>query len=146
MLEQLTYRNVFVKILNCGVNVKRKDCAGSRPFQHKLQHHCFHGKVSKPVPQLTMIYQAKTAKFFQPDSFQPFRSTNRLYRLLFFSFKERNSVKILCINGGKWLALLTSFRVQIMVNFVHALEVGKHNFHKNKRIIYLPQFMNKVYR
>ena len=54
MLEQLTNRNVFVKIFNCGVNVKTKDCAGSRPFQHKLQHHYFHGKVSQPVPQLTM--------------------------------------------------------------------------------------------
>ena len=32
VLEQLTNRNVFVKILNCGVNVKTKDCAGSRPF------------------------------------------------------------------------------------------------------------------
>ena len=46
VLEQLTNRNVRVKIFNCGVNVKTKDCAGSRPFQHKLQHHCFHGKVS----------------------------------------------------------------------------------------------------
>ena len=36
----------FVKIFNCGVNVTTKDCAGSQPFQHKLQHHCFHGKVS----------------------------------------------------------------------------------------------------
>ena len=41
-------------IFNCGVNVKTKDCAGLRPFQHKLQHHCFHGKVSKPVHQVTM--------------------------------------------------------------------------------------------
>ena len=57
MLEQRTNRNFFVKILNCGVAVKTKDCAGSRrPFQHKLQHHCFHGKVSQLVPQLTMIY------------------------------------------------------------------------------------------
>ena len=38
--------NVFVKIFNCGMNVKTKDCAGSRPFQHKLQHHCFYDKVS----------------------------------------------------------------------------------------------------
>ena len=44
-LEQLTNRNVHVKICNCSVNVKTKDCAQSRPFQHKLQHHCFHGKV-----------------------------------------------------------------------------------------------------
>ena len=42
MLEQLTNRNVFVKTFDCGVNVKAKDCAGWRPFQHKLQHHCFH--------------------------------------------------------------------------------------------------------
>ena len=53
VFEQLTNRNVFLKIFNCGVNVKTKDCAESRPFQHKLQHNCFHGKVSKPVPQLT---------------------------------------------------------------------------------------------
>ena len=46
VLEQLTNRNVFVKIFNCGVNVKTKDCPGSRTFQHTLQHHCFHGKVS----------------------------------------------------------------------------------------------------
>ena len=46
VLEQLTNRDVFVKMFNCGVNVKTKDCAGSRPFQHKSQHHCFHGKVS----------------------------------------------------------------------------------------------------
>ena len=46
VLEQLTNRNVFVKIFKRVLNVKTKDCAGSRPFQHKLQHHCFHGKVS----------------------------------------------------------------------------------------------------
>ena len=40
-VEQLTNRNVFVKIFNCGVNIKTKDCTGSRPLQHKLQHHCF---------------------------------------------------------------------------------------------------------
>ena len=33
VLEQLTNQNVFVKIFNCGVNVKTKDFAGSRPFQ-----------------------------------------------------------------------------------------------------------------
>ena len=32
------YKNVSVKIFNCSVNVKTKDCAQSRPFQHKLQH------------------------------------------------------------------------------------------------------------
>ena len=48
VLEQPTNRNVFLKIFNCGVNVKTKDCAG-------LLHHCFHGKVSWPVPQLTVV-------------------------------------------------------------------------------------------
>ena len=44
MLEQLTNRNVFFfKIFNCNVNAKTKDCAGSRPFQHRLRHHCFYG-------------------------------------------------------------------------------------------------------
>ena len=46
VLEQLTNRNVHVKIFNCSVKIETKDCARSRPFQHKLQHHCFHGKVS----------------------------------------------------------------------------------------------------
>ena len=55
MLEQLTSRNVRVKIFSCSVNIQTKDCALSQPFQHKLQHHCFHGKVSLPVPQLTMF-------------------------------------------------------------------------------------------
>ena len=32
-------RNVPVKIFNCSVNVKTKDCAQSRPFQHELQYH-----------------------------------------------------------------------------------------------------------
>ena len=35
VLEQRTNRNVPVKIFNCSENVKTKDCAGSRPFQHK---------------------------------------------------------------------------------------------------------------
>ena len=56
VLEQLTNRNVFVNIFNCGVNVKTKDCAGLRPFQHKLQHHRFHGRVSWPVPQLPFCF------------------------------------------------------------------------------------------
>ena len=32
VLEQLTNQNVFVKMFNCGVSVKTKDCAGSHPF------------------------------------------------------------------------------------------------------------------
>ena len=48
VLEQLTNRNVPVKIFSCSVNIKTKDCAPLRPFQHKLQHHCSHGKASKP--------------------------------------------------------------------------------------------------
>ena len=35
---------VPVKIFNCSVNIKTKDCAPSRPFQHKLQHLCSQGK------------------------------------------------------------------------------------------------------
>ena len=46
VLEQLTNRIVPVKIFNCGVNIKTKDCARSRPFQHKLERRCFHGNVS----------------------------------------------------------------------------------------------------
>ena len=64
VFEQLTNRNVFLKIFNCGVNVKTKDCAESRPFQHKLQHNCFHGKVSKPVPQLTNAQNKETLPSF----------------------------------------------------------------------------------
>ena len=41
-----TNKNAPVKIFNRSVNVQTKDCAQSRPFQHKLLHHCFHGKVS----------------------------------------------------------------------------------------------------
>ena len=40
------YKIADIWNVSCGVNVKTKDCAGSQPFQHKLQHHCFHGKVS----------------------------------------------------------------------------------------------------
>ena len=32
VLEQPAYRNVPVKIFNCNVNIKTKDCAGSQPF------------------------------------------------------------------------------------------------------------------
>ena len=35
-LEHLTNRNVHVKIFNCSANVKTKDCARSRPFQHVM--------------------------------------------------------------------------------------------------------------
>ena len=41
VLEQLTNKNIPVKIFNCSVNIKTKDFAGSRPFQYKLQHHFF---------------------------------------------------------------------------------------------------------
>ena len=45
--EQLTNRNVRVKIFNCSEDVRTKDCTQSGPFQHKLQHHCYHGfKIS----------------------------------------------------------------------------------------------------
>ena len=43
---QRTDRSVPVKMFSCNVNAKTKDCARSRRFQHKLQRHCFHGKVS----------------------------------------------------------------------------------------------------
>ena len=46
LLKQLAKRNVPVKIFNCSVKIKTKDCARSRPFQHKFYQHCFHGKVS----------------------------------------------------------------------------------------------------
>ena len=46
VLGQLTNRNVPVKIFNCSVNIKTKDCSRLRPFTHTLQQHCFHGKVS----------------------------------------------------------------------------------------------------
>ena len=54
VLEQMTNRNVPVKIFNCSVIIETKDCAWSQPFQHKLQHHCFQAKISLPVPRLTM--------------------------------------------------------------------------------------------
>ena len=44
--EQLANGSVPVKIFNCSVNVKAKDCTQSRPFQYRLQHNCFHSKVS----------------------------------------------------------------------------------------------------
>ena len=37
------------------------------------------------------------------------------------------------------------FRVKILWNFTHANEASKANFHENKRIIYWPPFMKKVY-
>ena len=37
VLEQLTNGDVHVKIFNCSVNIKTKDCAQSRSFPHKLQ-------------------------------------------------------------------------------------------------------------
>ena len=36
VLEQLTNRNIPVKIFNCSMNIKTEDCAQSQPFQHKL--------------------------------------------------------------------------------------------------------------
>ena len=59
MLQHRTNRNVFVKTFNCGVNVKTKDCAGSRPFQRKLQHHCF-----------TSIYFFKTTLSYNKGGLQ----------------------------------------------------------------------------
>ena len=41
-----SHSSVPVKIFNCTVNIKTKDCARSWLFRHKMQHHRFHGKVS----------------------------------------------------------------------------------------------------
>ena len=38
------------------------------------------------------------------------------------------------------------FRVKILLNFAHTDEARRANFHENKRIIYQPPFMKKVYR
>ena len=36
-------------------------------------------------------------------------------------------------------------RVKILLNFAHVDEASKANFHENKRIIYRPPFVKKVY-
>ena len=40
---------------------------------------------------------------------------------------------------------LIIFRVKILLNFAHADEASRANFHENKRIIYRLPFMKKVY-
>ena len=39
----------------------------------------------------------------------------------------------------------TNLVLKILLNFAHANEASKANFHENKRIIYRPPFMKKVY-
>ena len=41
--------------------------------------------------------------------------------------------------------LISHFRVKILLNFAHASEARKANFHENNRIIYRLPFMKKVY-
>ena len=41
--------------------------------------------------------------------------------------------------------LISPTRAKILLNFAHADEASKANFHENKRIIYRPPFMKKVY-
>ena len=55
MLEQLTNRNVPVKLFSSSVITETKDYARSRPFQHKLQHRVIDFedcKVSYPSPSI----------------------------------------------------------------------------------------------
>ena len=62
MLEQLANRNVLVKIFSCSVNVKTKDCARSRPFQHKLLHHYHYQSINRQFPNCFQPHYESEAK------------------------------------------------------------------------------------
>ena len=51
VLDQLTNRNVPVKIFNCSVNVKTKDSSQLWPFQDKFQHHCLNKSCTQKLRQ-----------------------------------------------------------------------------------------------